>query len=63
MPQKASSAETATSRVRLPKGLVLRPQVSVDELKKDTEYDPEGAEGFVALIRTLRQPDSRPAAL
>jgi hypothetical protein len=27
----------------------------MDDLKKDTEYDPEGAEEFVTLIRQLRK--------
>jgi hypothetical protein len=39
------------------------PPVSVDDLKKDTEHDPEGAEEFVALIRALRQSDSRSVTL
>jgi len=63
MPQETESAESAAGRVRLPKGFVLLPPVSLDDLKKDTEHDPEGAVEFVALIRALRQPDSRPAAL
>jgi hypothetical protein len=60
MPRETKSAETAA---RLPRGLVLLPPVSIDDLKKDTEHDPEGAEEFVALIRQLRQPDSRPVTL
>jgi hypothetical protein len=63
MPQKAESTETVAGRVRLPKGFVLLPPVSMDDLKRDTEHDPEGAEEFVALIRALRQPDSRPVTL
>ena len=47
----------------LPAGLVLKPPVSLEELKTDTEYDPEGAEEFVALIRALRKEGSRPVAL
>ena len=39
---------------RLPRGVVLLPPVSRDDLKKDTEHDPEGAEEFVALIGALR---------
>ena len=37
--------------------------VSLDELQTDTEYDPQGAEEFVALIRALRKEGSRPVAL
>jgi hypothetical protein len=59
MPREIKSTEMATSRARLPRGFVLLPPVSVDDLKKDTEHDPEGAEEFVALIRALRQSDSR----
>jgi len=44
-------------------GIVLCPPVTVDDLKADTEYDPEGAEELVALIRALRQEASRPIAL
>jgi len=50
MPQETRSTDTATSRVRLPRDFVLLPPVSMDDLKKDTEHDPEGAEDFVALI-------------
>jgi hypothetical protein len=63
MPQRAHKAETGADRVRLPAGLVLKPPVSLEELKTDTEYDPEGAEEFVALIRALRKESSRPVAL
>lgn len=63
MPQKAESVEKTGGRVGLPKGIVLLPPVSLDDLKKDTEHDPEGAEEFVALIRALRQSDSRRVTL
>ena len=63
MPQRACNAETGADRVRLPAGLVLKPPVSLEDLKTDTEYDPEGAEEFVALIRALRKEGSRPVAL
>lgn len=49
--------------MRLPTGVVLKPPVSVEDLKTDTEYDPEGAEEFVALIRALREEGSRPLTL
>ena len=63
MPQETKSTETATSLVRFPKGFVPLPPVSMDDLKRDTEHDPEGAEEFVASIRALRQSDSRTVTL
>jgi hypothetical protein len=56
MPPGTESTETAEGRVRLPKGIVLLPPVSVDDLKKDIEHDPRGAEEFVALIRAVSRP-------
>jgi len=32
----------------------------LEDLKTDTEYDPEGAEEFVAFIRALRKEGGRP---
>ena len=55
MAQRANKAETYGEQVRLPAGVILKPPVSLDDLKTDTEYDPEGAEEFVALIRALRK--------
>jgi hypothetical protein len=63
MAHRTDKAETAGDQVRLPAGVVLKPPVSLDELKTDTECDPEGAEEFVALIRALRKEGSRPVAL
>ena len=63
MPQRAHRTETGGDDVRLPAGVVLKPPVSLDDLKKDTEYDPEGAEEFVALIRALRKESFRPVSL
>jgi hypothetical protein len=63
MPQQAEGAETAGDRVRLPPGVVLGAPAGIEDLKTDTEYDPEGAEEFVALIRALRKEGSRAAAL
>ena len=63
MANRTNKAETYGEQVRLPAGVVLKPPVSLDELKTDTEYDPEGAEEFVALIRALRKENSRPVAL
>lgn len=55
MANRTDKAETGGDQVRLPAGVVLKPPVSLDELKTDTEYDPEGADEFVALIRALRR--------
>jgi len=44
--------------VRFPPGVVLRPPVTIEDLKTDIEHDPEGADEFVALIRALRQEGS-----
>jgi hypothetical protein len=63
MPQEIKSTETLTSRMTPPMGFVLLPPVSMEDLKKDTEHDREGAEEFVASIRQLRRPDSRPVTL
>lgn len=63
MAQRADKAETDGDQVRLPAGVVLKPPVSLDDLRTDTEYDPEGAEEFVALIRALRKEGSRPVTL
>jgi hypothetical protein len=63
MPQRADKTETGADQVRLPAGLVLKPPVTIEDLKTDTEYDPEGAEEFVALIRALRKEGSRPISL
>ena len=60
MANRTDKAETGGYQVRLPAGVVLKPPVSLDELKTDTEYDPEGAEEFLALIRELRRPSSPP---
>ncbi len=62
MSQEIKSAELSGSGARLPKGLVLLPPVRLDDLRKDTEHDPEGANA-VALVRTLRQSDSRSAEI
>jgi hypothetical protein len=41
MPQKTERKETGGDQVRLPAGVVLKPPVSVEDLKPDTEYDPD----------------------
>ena len=55
MPQKTEGTRTGGDRVRLPAGVVLKPPVTLEDLKTDTGYDPEGAEEFVAFIRALRK--------
>jgi hypothetical protein len=63
MQHRAEKTDVRGDQLRLPAGLVLKPPVSLDDLKTDTEYDPEGAEEFVALIRVLREEGSRPVTL
>lgn len=63
MPQKADGTETGPDQMRLRTGVFLKPPVSAEDLTTDTEYDPEGAEEFVSLIRTLRKEGSRPVTL
>lgn len=63
MSRRTEQEEAGGDQVRLPAGVVLKPPVSAEDLKADTEYDPEGAEEFVALIRALRRAGSRPTAL
>lgn len=62
MPQKTEGKETGGEQVRLPTGVMLRPPVTAEDLKADTEYDPEGADEFVVLIRSLRREGPRPIA-
>lgn len=54
---------TKAGGAQLPPGVLLKPPVTLEDLKADTEYDPKGAEEFVALIRELRNERSRPLAL
>jgi hypothetical protein len=63
MPRETEPKDAGKDRVRLPAGLVLKPPVSVEDLRADTEQDPDGAEEFVALIRVLRKESPRPLAL
>jgi hypothetical protein len=60
MPQKTEGTKAGGDQIRLPAGLVLKPPVSAEDLKMDTECDPEGAEEFVALIRALRREATPP---
>jgi hypothetical protein len=59
MAGRPNKAELGFDQVRLPAGLVLKPPVTIEDLKRDTENDPDGAEEFVALIRTLRREGTR----
>ena len=63
MPQRADKTEAGGDQVRLPTGVILKPPVTMEDLKTDTECDQGGAEEFVALIRALRKDGSRPIAL
>jgi hypothetical protein len=63
MAQATELTEPDGYRVALPPGVVLRPPVTLDDLKADTELDPEGAEEFVALIRARRDEGPRPVSL
>ena len=59
MAHRTDKVEMGGNQVRLPAGVVLKPPVTLDELKTDAEYDPEGAEEFVALLRALRKEGPR----
>jgi hypothetical protein len=63
MAGRINKTEPGFDQVRLPAGLILKPPVTIEDLKTDTEDDPEGAEEFVALIRALRREESRPISL
>jgi hypothetical protein len=59
MSEKTQGTETRRGESRLPSGIVLKPPVTIEDLKRDIEHDPEGADEFVALIRALRKEGSR----
>jgi hypothetical protein len=59
MSQRVEITDRGGEEVHLPAGVVLKPAISLEDLKADTEFDPEGAEEFVALIRALRHEGSR----
>jgi len=63
MPKRTEQEKARNDHLRLPANVVLKPPVSAEDLKADTEYDPEGAEEFVALIRAIRRSEARPVAL
>ena len=52
---KIEGTEAHFAQVRLPVGLVLKPPVTAEDLNYATEFDPHGAEEFVALIHALRK--------
>jgi hypothetical protein len=58
MSQRPWGTETGQGQSRLLSGIVLKPPVTLEDLKRDIEHDPEGADEFVALIRTLRKKGS-----
>ena len=63
MSRTTEPKNTGGGQVRLPAGIVLKPPVSVEELRTYTEEDPAGADEFVALIRALRKEQPRPLNL
>ena len=63
MKRNVQQRETGSKAIHLPAGVVLKPPVTAEDLRADTEVDPEGAEEFVALIRALRKEGSRPVSL
>ena len=63
MRRRKEGRETGGDQALLPEGVVLRPPATLDDLKADTEYGPEGAKEFAALIRALRQEGGRPTTL
>ena len=62
MKRKIQQRESRANPIELPGGAVLKPPVSAEDLRADTENDPQGADEFVALIRTLRKEGSRPVS-
>jgi len=59
MPRKSQAKKTDWDHSRKAEKIELKPLVSAEDLKADTEHDPEGAEEFVALVRELRKSDLR----
>ena len=47
MPQPADKTDAGGDQMRLSAGVILKPPVTMEDLKTDTECDPEGAEEFV----------------
>lgn len=63
MVKRVDQTNAQGDEVRLPPGVVLKPAISADDLKADTEYDPKGADEFVALINALRNEHTRSITL
>jgi hypothetical protein len=63
MPRKTEGKEAGGEQIRLVAGVVPKPPVGAEDLKADTEQDPEAAKEFVALIRALRKEGSHAIAL
>jgi hypothetical protein len=55
MAQRIEGPEAGSDQVQLPAGVLLKPPVTAEDLRVDTECDPEGADEFVTLIRALRK--------
>lgn len=53
MPLESEGTEAGVPQVQLPSGVILKPAVTIQDLRSGTECDPKGAEEFVALIRDL----------
>jgi hypothetical protein len=63
MGKRTSGTDAKTGEARFPAGVALKPPVTLEDLTTDTEYDPEGAEEFLALIRSLRNEATRSVTL
>ena len=63
MPNKRDQSAEHEHQVPNQSGVVFKPALTAAELRADTEYDPDGAEEFGALIRAPRKEGSRPVDL
>ena len=55
MSKRRNSTDPETPQDGLPAGLEIKAPVTREVLEADTEFDPEGAERFVQIIRALRR--------
>jgi hypothetical protein len=55
MARETKTTKSGGTRTTLPAGVMMKPPVSLEELRTGIENDPKGAEEFAALIRTLRR--------
>jgi hypothetical protein len=55
MPTRADE----TPEDEAPPRVVFKRAVTIEDLKADTEYDPAGADEFVAFVRALRKEGSK----